>query len=88
MAEIVTIDRSGRIVIPKPLRRELKLSDNSKLVLMRGTGGRLLLQKLDVEVIAAGLERELKGKDLDAIVKRVRKEVNEKIREAYPEISA
>lgn len=88
MAEIVTIDRSGRIVIPKPLRRELKLSDNSKLVLMRGTGGRLLLQKLDVEVIAAGLERELKGKDLDAIVKRIRKEVNEKIREAYPEISA
>lgn len=88
MAEIVTVDRSGRIVIPKSLRKELELSDNSKLILMKGAGGRLLLQKLDVEAIATNLERELRGKDLDAIVDRVRKEVDEKIRKAYPEISA
>ena len=86
MAEIVTIDKSGRIVIPKSMRESLKIIDGSKFILVESDHGRLVLQKFDIEEIAANLENELKGKNIDAIVKNIRKEINEKIKKRYPSI--
>ena len=63
MAEIVEVDKSGRIVIPKKLRKDL-----------------------GIEEIAERLGKELEGKDIDAIVKEVRKEINEKVRSKYPDL--
>lgn len=86
MAEIVKIDRAGRIVIPKGIRKELGVKGGSGFLLTTRSGGQLLLQKLDVETIAKGLERELAGKDIDAIVKKVKEEINAKIKARYPDL--
>jgi len=86
MAEVVASDKSGRIVIPKNLRLELGIKENTKFILTKRGHGQLLLQKLDVEEIARRLEEELAGRDIDAIVQTIRKEIHEKIRANYPDL--
>ncbi len=86
MAEIVEVDKSGRIVIPKKLRKDLGIEEKTKFILAKNGKGQILLQKLDVEEIAERLGKELEGKDIDAIVKEVRKEINEKVRSKYPDL--
>ncbi len=86
MAEIVEVDKSGRIVIPKRVRKDLGIKEKTKFILARRGEGQILLQKLDVEKIAQRLETELAGKDIDAITEAVRKEINEKIRKRYPDL--
>ncbi len=88
MAEVVEVDVSGRIVIPKNMREELKIKGGTKFILAKRGEGQLLLQKLDVDEIARRLEAELVGRDIDAIVKSVRKEVNRKIKARYPDLLA
>ncbi len=86
MAEIVKIDRSGRVVIPRELRRELGIKDDDQLLVSSHGKDRLLLQRLDVEALARGLSEEMAGKDVDAIVSKVRKETDAKAKRLYPEI--
>lgn len=86
MVEIVKIDRSGRVVIPRSIRRELGVEKEGQFLLSTRGKNRLLLQKLDVESLAKELEEELAGKDIDAIVRTVRKEINEKIKARYPDL--
>jgi AbrB family looped-hinge helix DNA binding protein len=88
MAEIVKIDRSGRVVIPKSVRRELGINKTDQLLLSIQGKDRLLLQKLDIESLVKGLKEEMAGKDIDAIVKTVRKEINAKIKALYPDLFA
>jgi len=83
---LVSSDRSGRIVIPKNVRLELGIKEDTKFILTKRGHGQLLLQKLDVEEIARRLEEELTGTDIDAIVETVRKEIDEKIRASYPDL--
>ena len=45
-----------------------------------------MLQKIDIQEMARKLEQELAGTDVNAVVEEVRKEVNEKIRERYPDL--
>jgi len=86
MAEVVEMDSSGRIVIPKNVRQELKVKSGAKFILANRGEGQLLLQKLDVDEIARRLGDELAGRDIDAIVKSVRKEISRKIRDRYPDL--
>ena len=86
MAEVVEMDSSGRIVIPKNVRQGLKAKGGTKFILANKGEGQLLLQKLDVDEIARRLEDELAGRDVDAIVKSVRKEINRKIKARYPDL--
>ena len=86
MAEVVEVDKSGRIVIPKSLRQELKIDAKTKFILIKSSKGQLLLQKLDVDEIAEKLEKELSGKDLDAIVEQVRKKIDAKIKASYQDL--
>lgn len=88
MVEIVEVDKSGRIVIPKKLRKDLGIGEKTKFILAKKGKGQLLLQKLDVEDIAERLEKELAGKDIDAIAAELRKEINERIRTKYPDLLA
>jgi len=88
MTEIVKIDKSGRIVIPKGIRRELGMKKEGQFLLSTYGKDRLLLQKLDMESLAKGLKEELAGKDIDAIVRIVRKEINAKIKARYPDLFA
>jgi AbrB family looped-hinge helix DNA binding protein len=86
MAQVVEMDVSGRIVIPKNVREELKIKGGTKFILANRGEGQLLLQKLDVDEIARKLEDELAGRDVDAIVRSVRKEINRKIKARYPDL--
>jgi len=88
MAEIIEADASGRIVIPKSIRLQLHIKYRTKSLLTKSGEGQLLLQKLDVDEIARRLEAELAGRDTDSILKRVREEVNRKIKAQYPDLSA
>jgi len=86
MAEVVEVDKSGRIVIPKSVRQELKIDAKTKFILIKSNKGQLLLQKLDVDEIAEKLEKELSGKDIDAIVEQVRKKIDDKIKASYQDL--
>ncbi len=86
MAAVVSIDKTGRLVIPKELREKLGVEKDTKFLITSGEHGVLMLQKLDAEAIAARLEEELKGVDIDAIVREVRDEINEMVRKRYPKL--
>ena len=86
MVEIVETDGSGRIVIPKSVHQELGIKEKTKFLLSTRGRSQLLLQKLDVNEIARRLEEELRGTDVDAVVKSVRKKIQRKIRAKYPDI--
>lgn len=86
MAELVSVDKSGRLVIPKALREELGIDAGTKFLISSLEDGRVFLQKLDIEEIAARLEKELKSVDIDSVVRKVRKEINEKAKKEYPSL--
>lgn len=88
MAEVVSVDKAGRIVIPKAVRDAAGIDERAKLLIAATERGRVVLQKLDIESLAARLERELAGKDLDAIVRKVREEIRARIRKDYPDLLA
>ena len=79
MAEAVTtIDRAGRVVIPKEIRERMNLEENSVLLLAEtDSEDALILKKLDIREIADQLRGELKGKNLDETARKVEKESNE-----------
>ncbi len=88
MEDIVSVDRAGRVVIPKAMRDAAGIDERVKLLIAVTDEGRIVLQRLEVESIAARLEKELAGKDVGAIARRVREEVRARIRKDYPDLSA
>ncbi|MDV3278242.1 MAG: AbrB/MazE/SpoVT family DNA-binding domain-containing protein [Nitrososphaerales archaeon] len=81
MAEsITTIDKAGRVVIPKEIRERMNLREDSALLVAETGRGVLILKKLDMKEIADRLRVELKGKDVGAIARRVEEESNERVR--------
>jgi len=82
------MDNAGRLVIPKSIRDSLGVVGGDKFILAQGANGRLLLQKLDIDEIVARLTEETRGKDIDAIVQAIRKEINEKVKKRYPDLFA
>jgi AbrB family looped-hinge helix DNA binding protein len=82
MAEAVTtIDRAGRVVIPKEIRERMNLEENSVLLLAEtNKEDALILKKLDIREIADRLRGELKGKEVDEIARKVEKESNDEAR--------
>jgi AbrB family looped-hinge helix DNA binding protein len=78
MAEaIATIDKSGRVVIPKDIRERMGLKEDSALLVAETSGEMLILKKLDLKEIADRLRGELKGVDVDKIAERVERESDE-----------
>jgi AbrB family looped-hinge helix DNA binding protein len=78
--EVTTIDKAGRVVIPKEIRDKMHLEENCILLLAETHGDALILKKLDIQQIAERLRAELKGKDLDEIAREVEAESNERVR--------
>lgn len=88
MEDIVAVDKAGRVVIPKAIREAAGIDERAKLLIAVTEAGRIVLQRLDVETVAARLEKELAGKDVDAIAHRIREEVRARIRRQYPDLPA
>lgn len=88
MEDIVAVDRAGRVVIPKAIREAAGINERAKLLIAVTEAGRIVLQKLDLETLTTRLEKELAGKDVDAIARRVREEVRARIRKEYPDLPA
>lgn len=80
MAETVTtIDKAGRVVIPKEIREKMDLRADSALLVAETDDDAIILKKLDIKEIADRLRRELKGKDLDEIARRVERDSNKRV---------
>src|SRR5919198_2282254 len=88
MEDIVATDRAGRMVIPKAIRKAAGIDERAKLLVAVTEEGRIVLQKLDGDTVAARLEKELADRDVDAIARKVREEVRARIRKQYPNLPA
>jgi AbrB family looped-hinge helix DNA binding protein len=84
--EITSIDKVGRVVLPKETRKRLGITEKTKFLVAEVKEDTIVLKKIDVETMAKRLEADLKDVDLTAIFRKVRDETNEKVRRAYPEI--
>ena len=81
MAEAVTtIDKAGRVVIPKEIREKMDLRADSALLIAETDDEAIILKKLDIKEIANRLRGELKGKNLDEIARRVESDSNKRVR--------
>jgi bifunctional DNA-binding transcriptional regulator/antitoxin component of YhaV-PrlF toxin-antitoxin module len=84
--EIVNIDKAGRIVIPGILRKKLKLNDSSKLLIADVKNDLLIIKKINIEELAAQLEKDFKNINIDSVVGKVRSDIKEKVRKKHPAI--
>jgi AbrB family looped-hinge helix DNA binding protein len=87
MAEIVDVDKAGRIVLPKRLRDEMHINEKTRLILTK-RGDKLIMMRLDVDEIAQRLEAELRGVNVEEIAYSIRREINAKIAKEHPELPA
>ncbi|MCK4798606.1 MAG: hypothetical protein KAT05_14595 [Spirochaetes bacterium] len=74
--EIVTMDKSGRLVIPDLIRKKLHLTKNMPLLITDLDDDKIIIKKLDRDEIEKSLRQELKGVDIDKITREVRTEVD------------
>jgi AbrB family looped-hinge helix DNA binding protein len=84
--EIVTIDKSGRLVIPDLIRKKLHLTKNMPLLITDLDDDKIIIKKLDRDEIEKSLRQELKGVDIDKIARDVRTEVDEAAKKKYAAI--
>ena len=81
--EIVTIDNTGRLVIPEFIRKKLHLTKNVPLLITELDDDKILIKKLDRDEIEKRLREELKESDIDKIAHEVRNEVNKAAKKKY-----
>ncbi len=81
--EIVTIDNSGRLVVPEFIRKKLHLTKDVPLLITEIDDDKILIKKLDRDEIERRLREELKGLDIDKIASEVRTEVSEAAKKRY-----
>ncbi len=84
--EIVSVDKVGRVVLPKGTRSRLAIDEGTKLLITEVKDDTLVLKKLDAEELKRQLALDLKDVDLVGLLKKVRDETDEKVRKAYPKI--
>ncbi len=84
--EIISIDNSGRLVIPEFIRKKLHLTKNVPLLITELDDDKILIKKLDRDEIEKRLKEELKGLNIDKIADEVRNEVNEAAKKKYAAI--
>jgi AbrB family looped-hinge helix DNA binding protein len=84
--EIINIDKAGRIVIPSTLRKKLKLNESSKLLIADVKKDLLIIKKINIEELEKQLEKDFKNIDIEAVVGKVRNDIQEKIRKKHPSV--
>ena len=84
VSAVVTIDKAGRIVIPKDMREAHHLHPGTKFLLVEGADGRLWLQRLDPEELARRIHEELRGVNLDPLIAKVEDEIEAFAAKRFP----
>lgn len=84
METVTKIDKTGRVVIPKEIRENMDLKEDSSLLISEtNREGVIVLKKLDIEEMAKRLRQELKGVDVDRIARKIEVESNERARREH-----
>lgn len=86
IVEIITVDKVGRVVLPKETRDKLQIENGTKLLVVEVKEDTLVLKKLNIQEMKKQLDMDLENVDLEGLLKRVRVDTNEKVKGAYPEI--
>jgi len=86
MTTIVSIDKAGRIVIPKKIRDAQRIRPGSRFLLAKGPNGVLRLQRLDPDVMARQIREELRGIDLRPIISKVEAEIERIAASSHPSL--
>lgn len=84
--DIVKVDSQGRVVIPKKMREEAGIRENSKLAVKETEEGSIVMKRLNTEEILEEIEKETERLDVDAIVEEVKKEIRKDIRKKYGKV--
>ena len=84
MTTVVSVDRTGRIVIPKETREAQGISPGTKFLLIEGKAGSLWLQRLDPQELARRIHEELRGIDLAPLVAKIEAEMEALAPSKYP----
>lgn len=84
--EVLKVDKTGRIVLPKSIREKLGVRGEDHLVLVEHNNT-VVLRKLDIEGVAEKIEEELKDFDVEEAFKEMKKETKEKVLENHPELA-
>ena len=84
MEAVTKIDKAGRVVIPKEIRENMDLKEDSSLLISETSKeGVIVLKKIDIEEMAKRLRLELKGVDVDRIARKIEVESNERARKEH-----
>lgn len=83
MEAVTKIDKAGRIVIPKEIRKNMDLKEDSSLLISETDKGVVVLKKLDLEEMAKRLRQELKGVNVDEIARKIEVGSNERARKEH-----
>ena len=83
---IVSVDKVGRVVLPRETRTRLRIGEGTKLLVTEVKDDALVLKRLDVEEMRRQLALVLEDVDLVGLLRKVRDETDEKVRQTYPEI--
>lgn len=83
--EFVTVDKLGRILLPKALREELHIKPGTRLLAVPADG-KLVLQEIDLEALAKQMAKEFEGVDIDRIARESRRQANLDAADAFERI--
>lgn len=84
--EVLKIDRAGRIVLPKSIRKKLGIRGEDHLICVEHDNT-IILRKLDIEEIARRIENELKGFDVEEAFRQIREEAKGIVLKDHPELA-
>ena len=84
MTKVVSVDRTGRIVIPKETREAQGISPGTKFLLIEGKDGNLWLQRLHPKELARRIHEELHGINLAPLVAKIEAEIERLAPSKYP----
>ena len=87
---IVTIDKRGRLVIPRKIREELNIREGDPFLALRLGNDTIVLKRINLKALAENIAREIAGSsiNLEAIVEEIELKSNKIAREKIKEISS
>ena len=80
---LTRVDDKGRVVLPKEFRRKLSISVGDEFIIDELEPGVLILKKVDLRSMLAGIIERAKNVDLDQLESEIEEEANKLARRKY-----